>query len=199
MDDPLLPTRIFGYPVGWFHLQRRSADASMFFAALSKGWLPVARVANRRPSTGEGLPDLRCSSPRFESKGHSRRLFPCFCCSLYPPSYLPWSDRKAQNESDFMNLSTSLNQCRCDRAKMICAKITGFREAPPSRISLALTRHAFFQGVKFQQRYQMRHRKSRDEDALWGVQLCNLQFLSALTRTLTASFALRPGDRSESS
>jgi hypothetical protein len=32
-----------------------------------------------------------------------------------------------------------------------------------------------------------------------GVQLCNLQFLSALTRTLTASFALRPGDRSESS
>jgi hypothetical protein len=22
--------------------------------------------------------------------------------------------------------------------------------------------------VKFQQRYQMRHRKSRDEDALWG-------------------------------
>jgi non-homologous end joining protein Ku len=50
--------------------------------------------------------------------------------------------------------------------------------------------------VKFQQRYQMRHGKSRDEDARWGF---NLQFLSALAPSLTASFALRPGDRSESS
>jgi hypothetical protein len=32
-----------------------------------------------------------------------------------------------------------------------------------------------------------------------GIQLCNLQFLSALAPSLTASFALRPGDRSESS
>jgi hypothetical protein len=32
-----------------------------------------------------------------------------------------------------------------------------------------------------------------------GVQLCNLQFLIALAPSLTASFALRPGDRSESS
>jgi hypothetical protein len=53
--------------------------------------------------------------------------------------------------------------------------------------------------VKFQQRYQMRHRKSRDDDARWGFNSCNLQFLSAVAPSLTASFALRPGDRSESS
>ena len=53
--------------------------------------------------------------------------------------------------------------------------------------------------VKFQQRYQMRHRKSRDEDARWGFNSGKLQFLSALAPSLTASFALRPGDRSESS
>ena len=41
--------------------------------------------------------------------------------------------------------------------------------------------------------------ESRATRMLAGVQLRNPQFLSALAPSLTASFALRPGDRSESS
>src|SRR5271166_2240879 len=48
---------------------------------------PVARAANRLRSTGEGLHTC-VALHRFESKGHSRRVFPSFCCSL---SHLPTS------------------------------------------------------------------------------------------------------------
>jgi len=41
--------------------------------------------------------------------------------------------------------------------------------------------------------------ESRATRMLAGVQLFNLQFLSALAPSLAASFALRPGDRSDGS
>ena len=65
-------------------------------------------------------------------------------------------------------------------------------------------RHSFFIVFSFQHRLNSNKGtkcdiESRATRMLAGVQLCNLQFLSALAPSLTASFALRPGDRSESS
>ena len=50
---------------------------------------PVTRAADRLRSAEEGLHTC-VALHRFESRGHSRRVFPSFCCSLSPPSCLPW-------------------------------------------------------------------------------------------------------------
>src|SRR5208282_472743 len=52
-------------------------------------WMaPVPRAADRRRAPVEGL-HTRVALHRFESRGHSRCVFPSFCCSLSPPSCLP--------------------------------------------------------------------------------------------------------------
>jgi hypothetical protein len=50
---------------------------------------PVTRAVNRLRSTVEGLHPCGALH-RFESRGHSRCVFPSVFCSLSPPSCLPW-------------------------------------------------------------------------------------------------------------
>jgi hypothetical protein len=70
-------------------LQRRSADASRAHIRFEQWMAPVTRAANRLRSSVEGLHTC-VALHRFESRGHSRCVFPSIFCSLSPPSCLPW-------------------------------------------------------------------------------------------------------------